>query len=370
MAYPPSRREFIGGLGAVALAGCGHSSAGEPPPVAASGNTAGDPAAGGNSTASAAGTPASHQPTAPSGSGIPERPLGRTGRSVSMLGLGGYHIGIPSEAEALRIMDRAIDEGVTFFDNCWDYHDGESERRMGKALQGGKRQRVFLMTKLDGRTKSSAREQLEQSLSRLRTDHIDLVQIHEVIREKDPEWVFGPDGAVAALVEAQKAGKLRYIGFTGHKDPKIHLDMLRVAEQNGFRFDTVQMPLNVLDPHYHSFEKEVLPKLTSGGIGVLGMKPLASGAALKAEGVGAVDCLHYAMNLPTAVVITGCDSMPILEQAITAARTFQPLSPDRVQALLAKTRPYGQKGELEAFKTSDKFDATSRNQQWLTTAEI
>jgi aryl-alcohol dehydrogenase-like predicted oxidoreductase len=267
-------------------------------------------------------------------------------------------------------MHRAIDEGMTFFDNCWDYHSGESERRMGKALANGKRDRVFLMTKVDGRTQEAARKQLDDSLRRLQTDRIDLVQIHEVIRERDPEWVFGADGAIAALKAAQQAGKLRYVGFTGHKHPDIHLDMLKVAEENGFRYDTVQMPLNVMDPHFRSFEEKVLPVLAKQSIGVLGMKPLASGAILKTGKVSATECLHYAMNLPTAVVITGCESEPILEQAVEAARSFESLSDDAVERLLAKTKQPGSTGKYEGFKTTQQFDATARNERWLTTDDI
>lgn len=297
---------------------------------------------------------------------VPRRTLGVTEEKVSAIGLGGFHLGIPTEAEAIRIMHRAIDAGITFFDNCWDYHDGDSERRMGKALADGKREQVFLMTKIDGRTREAAARQLEDSLHRLRTDRIDLVQVHEVIREKDPEWVFGEDGAIEALRVAQKAGKLRFIGFTGHKSPEIHLEMLRTAEAHDFRFDTVQMPLNVMDPHFKSFEKKVLPVLTKQHVGVLGMKPLGSGDILKSGTVSAKDCLRYALSLPTSVVITGCDSMRILEQAIDVARHFEPLDETARLALLDKTRPLGEAGKFEAFKTTERFDATSRNPHWLT----
>ena len=297
---------------------------------------------------------------------MPQRVLGLTEEKVSAIGLGGFHLGIPTEAEAIRIMHRAIDEGITFFDNCWDYHGGESERRMGQALADGKRDKVFLMTKVDGRTREAAARQLEDSLHRLRTDRIDLVQIHEVIREKDPAWVFGKDGAIEALRMAQKAGKLRFIGFTGHKSPEIHLEMLRTAKAHEFRFDTVQMPLNVMDPHFKSFEKKVLPVLVEAHIGVLGMKPLGSGDILDSGVVSAEDCLRYSLSLPTSVVITGCDRMPILEQALRVARRFEPLDAAQRQALLEKTRPGGEAGKFEAFKTSERFDATSRNPHWLT----
>ena len=300
---------------------------------------------------------------------IPRRSLGTTGETVSMMGLGGYHIGIPSEEEAIRIMHRAMDEGMTFFDNCWDYHDGESERRMGRALRGGRRDQVFLMTKIDGRNKQAAAAQIDDSLRRLQTDHVDLLQIHEVVRPEDPAWVFR-EGAIEALLEAREAGKLRFIGFTGHKSPAIHLSMLDQAEKHGFKFDTVQMPLNVLDPHYESFQERVLPRLNHEGIAALGMKPIASGAALKSGVVTAPECLRYALSQPASVVITGCDSMDILEQALSVAKSFTPLSEQEQVALLERTRPYGKDGSLEGFKTGEQFDATKRNPHWLTTGSI
>lgn len=300
---------------------------------------------------------------------IPRRTLGSTGQQVSALGLGGFHIGKPSEKKAIAIMHRAIDEGITFFDNCWDYHEGESEVRMGKALQGGKREQVFLMTKIDGRTKEAAAIQIDASLKRLQTDHVDLMQIHEVIREKDPAWVFGEDGAIAALREAQQAGKVRFIGFTGHKSPDIHLSMLAQAKKHGFVFDAVQMPLNVLDPHYDSFEKRVLPVLLDEGIGVLGMKPFASGAALKSN-VQPEECLRYALSLPTSVVITGCEEMERLEQAVRVGKAFNPLSESEKLAILQRTQKDGKDGHLEGFKTGEGFDATSRNEHWLTTGHL
>src|SRR5688572_8665582 len=276
---------------------------------------------------------------APAPGTIPRRRLGRTGQQVSMIGLGGYHLGQPSEQEAIKIIRRAIDEGVNFLDNCWDYNGGQSEERMGKALQDGYRQRAFLMTKIDGRTGRAAGEQLEQSCKRLRSDVIDLVQIHEIIRPGDPERCFAPGGAMEALKAAQQAGTIRYIGFTGHKDPDYHLAMIEMGLSKGFTFDAVQMPLNVMDPHYKSFEKKVLPVLLKHDIGVLGMKALGSGDILKSKVVSPIECLHYAMNLPTSVVITGCDSQKVLEQALSAARDFKPLSKDQVQALLARTAP-------------------------------
>ena len=299
--------------------------------------------------------------------GIPYRELGRTGERVSAIGLGGWHLALPgvSEQLALRIVRHAIEEGINFLDNSWDYNGGASEKRMGKALQGGYREKVFLMTKVDGRSGAEATRQLEQSLRRLKTDRIDLVQHHEVIRFDDPHRIFDEDGANAALVAARKAGKLRYIGFTGHKDPLVHLRMLQVAHEHGFVFDTVQMPLNVMDAHYRSFEKTVLPELVKHRIGVLGMKSMGNGIILKSRTVTAVECLHYALNLPTSVVITGCDSMKILEQALEAARTFRPLSKGAVRELLARTRLQAITGRFELFKTTSIFDSTAKHPGWL-----
>ncbi|HEY2749129.1 MAG TPA: aldo/keto reductase, partial [Polyangia bacterium] len=253
----------------------------------------------------------------PAGATMPVRTLGRTGVKVSLLGLGGFHLGVPrSNKEAVRIVHAAMDHGVTFFDNCWDYNDGNSEKRLGLALaDGGRRQRAFLMTKLDGRTRDSAAAQLEQSLQRLRTDHIDLVQVHEVIRMEDPDRVFGPGGAIEALVAAKKAGKLRFIGFTGHKDPAIHMHMIETAQKHGFTFDTVQMPVNVMDAHYKSFLQTVIPRAQAKDMGVLGMKSLGSGILLQSGVVGAPECLRWSMTQPVSVQITGCDTMGVLEQA-------------------------------------------------------
>jgi aryl-alcohol dehydrogenase-like predicted oxidoreductase len=298
---------------------------------------------------------------------IPYRVLGRTGERVSAIGLGGWHLGLPHTDEQLsiRIVRRAIDQGVNFMDNSWDYNDGASEVRMGKALRDGYRNKVLLMTKIDGRSKREAARQLDESLRRLQTDRIDLVQHHEILRYEDPHRIFDDDGANAALVEARRAGKLRYIGFTGHKDPRIHLYTLEVAKEYNFQFDTVQMPLNVMDAHYRSFEKLVLPELVRDNIGVLGMKSMANGIILKSHTVTAIECLHYALNLPTSVVITGCDSMEILEQALDAARTFRPMSEAQVKALLAKTAQAASRGEFELFKTTSIFDSTATHPEWL-----
>jgi aryl-alcohol dehydrogenase-like predicted oxidoreductase len=288
-----------------------------------------------------------------------------------MLGLGGFHIGTQKdEAESVRIVREAIDHGVTFLDNCWDYNEGRSEERMGRALRDGYRERAFLMTKLDGRTRAAVEGQLAQSLRRLGTDVIDLVQIHEVIRETDPDRVFGPGGAIEGLVRAREAGKLRFIGFTGHKSPAIHRRMLATAAANGFRFDTVQMPLNVMDPHFDSFERHVLPALVKDEIGVLGMKAMGDKIILASGAATALECLRYAMSLPTSTVITGCDSRGVLHQALFAAMTWKPMTTPEIEALLARTAPAGGEGHFEQFKTTSRFDGTTQNPKWLEGAEI
>jgi aryl-alcohol dehydrogenase-like predicted oxidoreductase len=302
----------------------------------------------------------------PSGHDIPYRTLGRTGAQVSVIGVGGYHVGDPDEATAIRIVRSALDHGINFLDNCWDYHDGVSELRMGRALRDGYRAKAFLMTKVDGRTKDAAAKQIDESLQRLGTDRLDLLQLHEVIRMEDPDRFFSPGGAVEAFVEARKAGKARYLGFTGHKDPHVHLYMLETAKQHGFQFDTVQMPLNVMDAHFRSFEKLVLPEAVRQGVAVLGMKPLGAGSVMESRTVSAMEAMHYAMSLPgVAVTINGMDSMERLEQAIEAARTFQPLSTGQKAALLAKTEPVARHGHFEGYKTTPFFDGTARNPEWL-----
>ena len=295
------------------------------------------------------------------------RELGSTGERVSAIGLGGWHLSLPSVDEDLsqRIVRGAIDRGITFMDNSWDYNDGASEERMGKALQDGYRDKVFLMTKIDGRSKKEAAKQIDESLKRLQTDCIDLIQHHEVIRYEDPHRVFDEQGANAAMLEAKAAGKLRYIGFTGHKDPRIHLHMLEVAAEHDFKFDTVQMPLNVMDAHYRSFAKLVVPKLVEQNIGILGMKTMANGVILRSNTVTAIECLHYALNLPTSVVITGIDSLKILDQAFKAVASFEPMDEQQVQSLLAKTAEAAATGKYELFKTSSIFDATAQNPDWL-----
>jgi len=297
---------------------------------------------------------------------VPYRVLGHTGERVSVVGVGGYHLGQTSdEQEAIRIVRTALDNGVNFLDNCWDYNGGVSEERMGKALRDGYRQKAFLMTKVDGQTAKAATQQLEESLRRLQTDHIDLLQFHEVIRESDPARIFGEGGSFEAAVAARKQGKIRYIGFTGHKSPDIHLKMLDTAFAHKFTFDSVQMPLNVMDAHYNSFEKKVLPVLVEHNIGVLGMKPMGDKIILRSQTASAMECLHYAMNLPTSVVITGCDSLTVLQQALEAARSFKPLGKDELARLLAKTAGAAGKGEFELYKTTHNFDGTYQNPQWL-----
>jgi aryl-alcohol dehydrogenase-like predicted oxidoreductase len=295
------------------------------------------------------------------------RTLGKTGQNVSAIGVGGFHLALPhvDEQTAIRIVRSALDGGINFLDNSWDYNGGESERRMGKALADGYRERAFVMTKIDGRSRQAALDQLHESLRRLQVDCIDLVQHHEVIRYEDPHRIFDDEGANAALVEARAAGKLRYIGFTGHKDPSVHLHMLDVADRFGFAFDAVQMPLNLMDAHYRSFAREVLPRLTRRDIGVLGMKSMANGILLRSNTVTPIECLHYALNLPTSVVITGIDSMALLQQAFQAADTFRPLQSAELQALLDKTAAAGQSGQFEPFKTSSIFDSTAQHPDWL-----
>jgi len=294
------------------------------------------------------------------------RPLGSTGVTVSAIGLGGYHVARNmDEMESVRLIRAAVDRGITFLDNCWDYNGGASEERMGKALLDGYRDKVFLMTKIDGRTREAAARQIDESLRRLRTDHVELMQIHETIRLEDPDRVFAEGGAIEALTAARQAGKIRFIGFTGHKDPVVHNRMLDAAKAHGFRFDTVQMPLNVMDAHFRSFEHEVLPRLVKDRIGVLGMKSLGEGKLRESNTATALECLHYALNLPTSVVITGIDRPEILDQAIEAARTFRPMDHATVRGLLARTAIAAATGRYELFKTSDRYDATAKHPEWL-----
>ena len=252
------------------------------------------------------------RPTSPE---MQYRDLGRTGEKVSVIGLGGYHLGKQADpAESVRLVRTAIDRGITFMDNCWDYNDGISEVRMGQALRDGYRSKVFLMTKMDGRTKEAYNLQLEQSLGRLQTDVIDLVQFHEVIRMEDPDRIFAPGGALEAAIAAREAGKIRYIGFTGHKDPAVHLRMLETAQKRGFHFDTVQMPINVMDAHFRSFTKQVLPIAIEQGIAVLAMKTFGDHFILDSKVIEPVEALHYSLTQPVSVVVTGIDSMPVMNK--------------------------------------------------------
>jgi uncharacterized protein len=296
------------------------------------------------------------------------RKLGSTGEQVSAIGLGGAHIGMAtvSESDSIRLIHAALDRGINFLDNSWDYNGGQSEMRMGRALaQAGYRNKAFLMTKLDGRTKESAAKQIDESLGRLQTDHLDLLQHHEIIRFDDADRIFANGGAMEAVLEAKKAGKVRYIGFTGHKDPRIHLYMLDTAARHGFRFDTVQMPLNVMDAHFRSFAHLVLPRLVRENIGVLGMKSIGDGIILKSGTVSAIECLHFALNLPTSVVITGIDSDRVLEQAFQAVQGFRLMDQRQLAALLARTQAAAANGEFELFKTTSHFDATAQHPEWL-----
>ncbi|MDQ6767219.1 MAG: aldo/keto reductase [Candidatus Eremiobacteraeota bacterium] len=299
-------------------------------------------------------------------SGMKYRALGQTAERVSIIGVGGFHLSKPEDPQvAIRIVRTALDSGINFLDNSWDYAEGESERRMGQALRDGYRDKAFLMTKIDGRTAKSAAQQLEQSLQRLQTDHVDLLQFHEVIRMDEPERIFAPGGALEAVIRAREQGKLRYVGFTGHKSPEIHKHMLDVADQHNFRFDTLQMPLNVMDAHYHSFEQIVLPIAVQKQMGVLGMKPMGDPFILDSNTVSARECLRYAMSLPVSVTITGIDSMAILQQALGVVDSFRPLTPQERAALLARTATAAKNGESERYKVSQHFDSTELHPEWL-----
>ena len=294
------------------------------------------------------------------------RQLGTTGETVSAIGMGGYHIGKQQDPqESIKLMRDGINAGITFMDNCWDYNDGISEVRMGQALKDGYRQKVFLMTKIDGRTAEEYTKQLEQSLGRLDTDVIDLVQFHEVIRMEDPDRIFAKGGALESAIKAREQGKIRFIGFTGHKDPAVHLRMLEVAKKNNFHFDTVQMPINVMDAHFRSFTKQVMPVAIQQGIGVLAMKTFGDHYILQSNTVQPMEALHYGLTQPVSVLITGIDNQNVLKQALDAARTFKPMSQAAVQELLARTEAAASEGKYELFKTSSHFDGTAQNPKWL-----
>jgi aryl-alcohol dehydrogenase-like predicted oxidoreductase len=350
---PGDRREFLkaASAGGTAL-GLGSMAGGIAPVLAAD--------------AADAGTAQLETPKSTREGDMQYRILGRTGEKVSIIGVGGSHIGKQQdEQESIRIIRTAIDRGVNFMDNSWDYNGGKSEERMGKALRDGYRQKVFLMTKFDGRTQKEAAKQIDESLKRLQTDHVDLLHFHEVIRMEDPDRIFADDGAVHAMMDAQKAGKTRYVGFTGHKDPAVHLRMIEMAQKHGFRLDSLLMPLNVMDAHFRSFQHQVLPVALREGIGVTSMKSMGGGFILKSGAVKPVECLHYAMNLPTTTVIAGMDSMQVLEQGLEAARTFQPMSREQVASLLQRTRQAALEGHYELFKTTNHFDSTAQHPEWL-----
>jgi aryl-alcohol dehydrogenase-like predicted oxidoreductase len=296
------------------------------------------------------------------------RKLGATGVEVSAIGMGGAHLGSSrlSDADAIRLMHEGVDRGINFLDNCWDYNGGRSETRMGDALaQGGYRKKVFLMTKIDGRTKQAAAQQIDESLRRLKTDHIDLVQHHEILRYDDPDRIFAEGGGMEAVVDAKKAGKLRFIGFTGHKDPRVHLYMLDVAKKHGFHFDTVQMPINVMDAHFRSFSQMVVPRAIEEKTAILGMKSLGSGIILKSGVVQATDCLRYSLNVPVSVQITGIDSKQILDQAFAVVKDFKPMGNAEFAQLVAKTEQVAMDGKYELFKTATIFDGTAQHPEWM-----
>jgi uncharacterized protein len=286
---------------------------------------------------------------------IPLRQFGKSDVKVSALGIGGHHLGdAPDQQAAVRLVQEAVDGGITFFDNCWEYHRGRSEMWMGAGLKG-RRGKVFLMTKVctHGREGALATQMLEQSLRRLQTDHLDLWQIHGVAFENDPELFIRPNGAAEALLKAKEQGKVRFVGFTGHKDPTLHLAMLNV----GFPWDSVQMPLNAFDSQFHSFETQVLPELNKRGIAALGMKPInGHGEPVKGGVLTAQEALRYAMSLPVTTTITGMESLDVLHQNLAIAQGFQPMSQQEMQALRDRVKPEAADGRFELYKLSLKFD--------------
>lgn len=294
------------------------------------------------------------------------RTLGRNGERVCALGMGGHHIGIvKEEQDSIKLIRAAIDRGITFMDNCWDYHNGKSEIWMGKALRDGYRAKVFLMTKIDGRTRQAATSQIDESLKRLQTDYVDLMQIHENLRMEDADRCFAEGGAIDALQAARESGKIRYIGFTGHKDPIVHNRMLDIAGEHHFHFDTCQMPLNVLDASFRSFARNVVPRLLREQIAVLGMKPMAGGGIVQNNIATPKECLTYALTLPTSVVITGIDSMEVLEQNLEIMKNFKPMDAAQMRELLARTMKLARNGNYEPFKTTTMHDGTALHPQWL-----
>jgi len=323
-------------------------------------------AAGSVAPAGVASAQSSNLPRRPESPNMIYRELGSTRERVSAIGIGGYHLGKQQDPdESIHLLRAAIDRGITFMDNCWDYNGGISEVRMGQALRDGYRQKVFLMTKIDGRDKNTAARQIEQSLGRLQTDVIDLLQFHEVIRLDDPDVIFAPGGAIEAVQEARKAGKIRYVGFTGHKDPSVHLRMFETADRHGFHFDTVQMPINVMDAHFRSFLNGVAPVAQEHGTAILAMKTFGDPYILQSKTVNPMEALHFGLNSPASVVITGIDSTAVLDQAFQAVESFRPMDAQQVAAILAKTKDAAMTGKFELFKTSSHYDGTIKNPAWL-----
>lgn len=303
------------------------------------------------------------QTSSASATGLPTRILGRTGQRVSILCLGGWHIGsVKDDNEAVRIMHAAIDEGLTFFDNAWDYHNGHSEEVMGKALAGGKRHKVFLMTKNCERDYAGSMKNLDDSLRRLGTDHLDLWQFHEMVYDNDPDWVFEKGGLKAAL-EAQKAGKVRFIGFTGHKDPRIHLKMLGKP----YDWASAQMPINLLDRYYRSFQQEVVPVCLKKNVGVIGMKGLAGGGTegrlIEKLGMRAEDCYRYCLSLPVTTQVVGITTMAQLKADVAMARNFKPLTAAEQQTLLSRVKDEASDGRHELFKSAKTYDGPHHRKQ-------
>jgi len=298
------------------------------------------------------------------GAGVPRRPFGRTEEQVSIMALGGHACTNPQkldEADSLRLIQRAVDEGITFMDNCWDYHDGVAEERMGKALAaGGRRDKVFLMTKVCGRTAGDAQSNLDDSLKRLRTDRIDLWQFHEIVYDNDPDWIFANDGAIHIGLRALEQGKVRHLGFTGHKDPSIHLKMLAMP----FDWASVLMPLNVMDVHFRSFQKLVLPELQRRKIAPLGMKSLGgSGSIVTKAGISPQDAIRYVLSLPICSLVSGIDSEKVLDKNLQIVRGFQPMTAAEIQQLEARTLSMAGDGRYELFKTSKSFDGPVHRKQ-------
>ncbi len=294
---------------------------------------------------------------------IPYRILGHTGVEVSCIGMGGHHLGKSdiSGADAIKVVQAGVDRGITFLDNSWDYNNGASEKRVGKASKEGKlRTRVFMMTKSDGRTRKEFNKQLDESLRRLQTDHVDLIQFHEIIRFEDPDRIFAQGGAAEAALAAKKAGKVRFIGFTGHKDPQIHLYMLQVADRHGFVFDTVQMPVNVMDYHFRSFTNQVLPSWSRETSECSGMKSIGDTVIVKSGAVTALECLQFSLSQPVSVQITGIDKPEFLDQAIEAAQTYDKVSKEEMAAILNRAKPQAMEGRWELFKTRPSLTALRR----------